>query len=207
MTDLSNPGFENDFADWATWKGDGVPAPQASIEDTTHGAHPAAIHGGQKSARLMAQYACWRGGFMRQIDVPPGAVVKLSAFIKTWASANPNAFPLERDPNVLTDAMVGIDPMGGVDPDSSSVVQVWKGNSGDWSNPSVQAVAQTSRVTLFIGADLGGTRDGKAQWPVAALAAFIDDVAVEVVGDGVPTPGGEEWVIEIPAFTVKVRRG
>ena len=205
---LTNPGFESGQTDWAIWHGDGTPAPEVAIEDAQKGAHPAAIHGGAKSLRLMGRHACWRGGVYRQLDVQPGDLVRLSAYIKAWASANPNAFPHGRDPNVLTDVVVGIDPTGGVDFDSTTVQKNWKGNGGDWSNPAVQIVAQSNRVTIFVGADLGGTRDGKAQWPIAALAAFFDDVEVDVEGAVEPPPptGGDEWVIEIPAITLKVRR-
>ena len=79
---------------------------------------------------------------------------------------------------------IGIDPYGGLDPESPDVV--WS-NGGHAIEPydeyqflSVETVARSDRVTVFIW--------GQAEWALKHNNAYVDDVRLVAIGDGTTLP-------------------
>lgn len=161
MTTLTE-GFEGATPAMRVWKGNNTPAPVLNRESIGAGAHPAAIHSGVASLRASFASVCWRGGWTTTIAVPVGTLVKVSMWARAWASESPNTFPLNRNADVRTDGGIIVDPTGGDDPDLSSNVKSWVGLADGWKQIFCQAVATQPRVTIFVGVDMGDTRNGNA---------------------------------------------
>ena len=54
--------------------------------------------------------------------------------------------------------------------------------AGDnWQTISADDFALAGRVTVFVGADLGGLAIGQCQWPLMNMTAFVDAVTLDVL--------------------------
>jgi hypothetical protein len=197
--------FEEGFPGWTFSIVAG--RPKLSLE------HNPAVSIGGPSLHMTGTHQCYRAYAWRQMAVPVGTRVAASIKGKSWTSSNPNAFPSQHDSNVLADAMVGVDLSGGDNPESSGVVHQWVGLTGpqDWKSATVTGVAQWNTITVFIGVDIGGTRNGSAQWPIAALHGWLAELTVDVETGAPqpppptePPPSVKRWTIRVPAFDVVV---
>jgi hypothetical protein len=194
-TPLVNANFEDGFSarevgevevanGWYPWFQDGPHQDQGLNHRPEWKAENAQWHGTQRIKEgIWAQkwgkvYSTHRAGIYQQVSVPAGSQVTLTGWAQAWSST-------EDDPLVSKGGgyavMVGIDPTGGTD---------WRSNSIVWSEPnrtldewvqlSVSARAQGGTVTVYLR--------GEAEWPVKHNDAYFDDICLTYVAPtAVPT--------------------
>jgi len=113
-----------------------------------------------------ANSAYKNGGVFQRVMVEPGQLYTLTAHYATYRSGGENGYTLVR---------LGIDPNGGVDPNSPDV-QWWSGysdtNDNQWHGAAVTAIANNSVITVFLDIRQKFTID----WHVVA----IDGVSLDV---------------------------
>ncbi|NJL55961.1 LysM peptidoglycan-binding domain-containing protein [bacterium] len=186
---LTNPGFESPYRDvggspprsvatgWTPWhtpRTDDMPSFQntqpeyeAAAPDTTR------IREGANAQRIFTSFFTFEGGvFQRLTGVSPGTELRFSVYAYVWSSSLGNPNVSEFPAGVLVQA--GIDPTGGTDPASSSIV---------WSSPAafgqydayrqyaVRAEAVSSAVTVFVRIQM--------QDVVADTSVWLDDAVLE----------------------------
>lgn len=187
---FANGGFEAGLAGWTPFWTHGSTSAY-NLESLDTGADPLAVHGGRNSARLSAEFRCWRGGWYQVVEhLQVGQAYRLSAWFLTFGAGFPNIHNCDVNMNRIVG--VGVDPQGLTDPGAGRVD--WKlapGNDlvrnigGVWE-PVWQPVTHEFRATfatatVFILADLGALGEGRSNWPLPFTAAFFDDVQLEAV--------------------------
>jgi hypothetical protein len=178
---LVNPGFESFVPygdsgqvaqDWTPWfiVGDDMPSYQqipmyhAAAPDETR------IREGLNGQQLSVLYATFDGGLYQQVTgFSSGAALRFSVYAYVWSSNFENRAVSEDDGDVTI--QVGIDPTGGTDGQSASVI---------WSEPvkqydqfgeyTVTANASGDTVTVFVRAAV--------DFPVANNVVYLDDAAL-----------------------------
>jgi LysM repeat protein len=119
--------------------------------------------------------------------ITPGSVVQFSIYLQAW-STNENIGPSQLTQNM--NLRIGIDPTGGTNAFSPSVIWGDPGNSFDsWTLFTLQATAQGSSVTVF-------TRS-TPYWAVQHNDVYADDASLVVVGAS--DSGGSSGVSAPPA--------
>lgn len=205
---LTNPGFEPPFlpqsgevpsdvaTGWMTWY---VPAAEGmSASDNVLPEYFAAsdvvnglsltprIHGGEDAQQYFSYYATHTGGLYQQVSgVTAGAELTFSVYAFLWAS----------DASETSDGSgellfsVGIDPNGGTDGTSASIVWSEPASGYDaYSQYSVSAAAAGDTVTVFIRST--------ATAKIANNVVYVDDASLTAQGgEVVPTA---EVTAEIP---------
>jgi LysM repeat protein len=142
---LRNPGFEEGFSlqagvqevsvpiGWTAWWVQGstqetdqgyLVRPEYKGEDSQVFGNRR-VHGGRFSAKHFSSYSTHDAGYWQTVNVPAGATLQFGGWVQTWSSSGD-------DPGqVVTpgyyQVRLGIDPTGGIDPLSESVV---------WSEPA-----------------------------------------------------------------------
>jgi len=123
---------------------------------------------GQKWGTVFATH---KGGIYQQVNVPVGSTLTLTAWAQAWSSTGD-------DPGISVGGQfylsVGIDPTGGTDWNSSSVV--WSPISttlDQWVQLSVKATAAAGTITVYLRGD--------AEWRNKHNDAYFDDVCLTVV--------------------------
>jgi len=95
-------------------------------------------------------YGVHHSGLYQQIEVPAGATVKATGYAHAWYSGADNPHESSGGPGDFTQ-MVGIDPTGGTDPFSPSVV--WSAPVSNYDTyketSAAEAVAVDTTVTIF----------------------------------------------------------
>jgi hypothetical protein len=128
-------------AGWTTWFLDRFPCsgdyvtgrPEAKVITTSP--DPSRVRSGAQAVQLFTTYRCHWAGYLQRATVVPGADYAASAYVHSWytrCSDRPHDSPLDWDCVTAIDwahdvLRIGLDPAGGVDPRSSSVV---------WSAPA-----------------------------------------------------------------------
>ncbi len=174
-------------------------------DDEEHGGYPGPdrSHGGRKGQLYFTFFRIHEGGFLQQVEVTPGTRIRLSAWAHAWS--NMGTGPNKDDPNwsdgegvgdraffalegEVEDGAaknftfwVGIDPTGGTNPYSDTVV--WGRGAHIYNAyhevPAVEATAQSDTVTVFVRS--------RSLWPFKHNDAYWDDVVLEMV------EGPAEW--------------
>jgi len=195
-TDLAllNPGFEGAFAEytgapelkvgegWTPWWDENAHRPEykrAGIEVDAD-----RVHAGSSAQQWFNTYAAHTAGiYQRVYGVPVGQALVLEAWVQAFSSSDDDF----EHSNGKYRMRIGLDPYGGLDPESSDVVWSGGGNAiepyDEYAFLQVQATARSDRVTAFVW--------GQAEWPVKHNDAYVDDVRLYVLGDGLdgtPTP-------------------
>ncbi len=152
---------------------------------------PMRVHGGNCAQKLHSFARQMEAGLLQRVEgILPGATLRFQAHVQTWSCMGtpeqwnvcPTA-PYSNNP-APTHVRVGIDPTGGTDPWAGSVV--WSAEIHAWDNwrlISVDAVAQSSAVTVFVY--------NRPDW-VDGIARpnndfYIDDAALYYVSGSPPT--------------------
>ena len=133
------------------------------------------VHSGDNAQKYFTFWSLHDAGMFQQVGgIKPGSRLRFTVFMEGWST---NA---DYGPSDLAQSLnlrVGIDPTGGADGFSPNVVWSPLGDSFDtWSQFGVEAVAQSSTVTVF-------TRSR----PVYAIQhddVYVDDASLVVVGGG-----------------------
>jgi LysM repeat protein len=166
---LRNPGFEQPFAtqdgvpprqvaqEWTPWHIGGGQSASENIQpeyypatDATNGLGVPRIRSGSDAQQYLSFFATIDGGvYQRVTGVTAGATLRFSAFVYVWSSTFDEVNTSEANGGVVV--QVGIDPTGGTNGQSASIV---------WSDPAVQydayneyvvtAAASGSAVTVLV---------------------------------------------------------
>lgn len=192
---LANPGFENPYrsvdgrpprqvADgWNPWH---IPATanMPSWQNQQPEYEPAApdatrIRSGNNAQRYFSYFATHEGGvFQRVTGITPGTELRFSVYAYVWSSTFSDVTISELPGGIIV--QVGIDPTGGTDGTSSSIV---------WSPPAEQydayrqyaviATAASNAVTVFVRS--------RVTEPIENNNIYLDD-AVLAVTTAAPPP-------------------
>lgn len=209
---LSNPGFEDNFvaasgiqprsvaAGWTPWhtaRTDTMPdyqnvqpKYQAAAPDSTR------IRTGENAQQYFSFFETHEGGIYQRVsNLTAGTELRFSIYAYIWSSTYTDVNLSEDDGDVLVS--VGIDPTGGTNPASSSIV---------WSIPvqfydayrqySVIATAQGSSVTVFVRSQVGK--------PVWNSYIYLDDAELAQTTPGDQAGGDTGIISPTPQEVVQV---
>jgi len=171
----------------------GAVIPSYGAERLSNGASVLAVYEGDSSLRMIAHHQCFRAGIQQTLMVPVGTRIRFSAMLKAFGSQFDGMENADGNMNWI--AGIGIDPKG-FDSASNSRIE-WslydhqntlEANIGGalqakWIRMTVDSIAESNRVTVFVYAALGATLDSPSacQWPIYQTLAFIDKVVVEIL--------------------------
>jgi LysM repeat protein len=125
-------------------------------------------------------FAVHHAGLLQQVIVPENAPVKFSAFIYVWSTSDLSNLDVSASPLGVT-VEVGIDPTGGVDPRSNTIV--WSGPQeyyDEYRENTVTATAQGDIITVFVRS--------QAEETEGVTAIYVDDASLLQVEGGAPGP-------------------
>jgi hypothetical protein len=128
--------------------------------------------------KLFNSYATHNAGIYQTVSVPQGSALTLSASVYVWSSDN-NDYGQSSEPGKY-EVMIGVDPTGGTDALSSTVVWSPKQEIYDrWIDLRVDAVAGGDSVTVFLR--------GTIEWRVRHNNSYWNDVVLTSDAE-TPTP-------------------
>jgi hypothetical protein len=151
---------------------------------------------------IRSAYQTWIAGGMQTVQVTPGITYRFGVYAFIW-TCNDSAYyctEAERPRYSHTESnarvRVGIDPNGGVDPNSANVA--W----GPWVQPfdqyqglTVDATAASSNLTVFMQGDSGQAMafneiywDSATLVPVTATPAAANNPVIAAPGNSAPPP-------------------
>lgn len=191
---LQNPGFESTFqqfahyqtaivADkWLPWWQEQVSGDEGwknrMPEFKPSAPYKDRIHGGGNSQQYFTYHGTHIAGIYQTVSgIQPGSKVRFTIWAQAWASNKDDA-------NSSADGgpmhmKVGIDPTGGTNPWSGSVV--WSGEQNpldNWSAFAVEAVARNNKVTVFTYS--------APDYPTKHNDVYWDDASLTVVAQPIP---------------------
>ena len=136
------------------------------------------IHEGNWAQKIMSTFSTHHAGLWQQINVPVGSTVRFSAWAQAWSSS-------KDDPSYSVDGAygtsIGIDPTGGTDWTSPSIV--WSGKNwtlDQWVQHGVETQARAGTVTIYLRGD--------AEWRVKHNDGYWDDICVTFQAPPTPLP-------------------
>ena len=138
------------------------------------------------------QWACmwftfWRihdAGLYQNFAVQPGTRLRFSAWVHAWSSQADDAHHSDLSGDAANNFTftVGIDPTGGTDPWSETVI--WGNGAHIYDAyapiPVVEVVAQAGRVTAFVRSTV--------LWPFKHCDVYVDSATLEVIEEIEPEP-------------------
>jgi LysM repeat protein len=175
--------------DWGLWIGEGDPNALPHND-------PLQVLDGAVAWSIKQSGAVFTAAGYQQVAVTPGDTLRATAYgwvftcndaITSCAIADP---PYHRsDPLAGASMRVGIDPVGGLDPQAASVK--WSAALApydQWSEMNVTATAQSSTVTVFLYmTQTQGLALNEAFWDKASLVVITSEAAAtQTNGDEVP---------------------
>lgn len=188
---LQNPGFEPPFVSingdstlqvatgWQPWYIGGSGATAVNARPEYKAAPSNRVRSGSSAQEYNSFYATHDAGVYQRVSVAPNTALQFSVYVYVWSSApfdNPN---VSEDPNDVQ-VRVGIDPTGGTNPQSASIV---------WSTPvefydeyrqlSVSATSSSTAVTVYVRS--------QPQNFVGTNTIYLDDAFLGAAGTG-PQP-------------------
>ncbi|MEP7294010.1 MAG: LysM peptidoglycan-binding domain-containing protein [Chloroflexota bacterium] len=195
---LQDPGFEGTYvnrgrptlntpAPWPIWIADGPHnfdwqnrADKVTAFPHTNGPE---VHSGSASLNLDGGFVTYTAAVYQQVAVTPGSNLTGSAWVRIkTCNIGPNSDNCGSAVESGAFVKVGIDPNGGTDPNSPSIV--WSGNFAPHDNylqGTVTATAAAGTVTFFIYTTQAS--------PAQLNKAWIDDASLTVGGAGGIAPG------------------
>ena len=135
------------------------------------------IRSGLNAQKYFTFYSIHEAGMYQQVTsgIAPGQKLNFSVYLQGW-STNVSSGLVSQGQQSMN-LKVGIDPFGGTDPFSANIVWSQPGDSWDvYSQFSVQAVAQSNKVTVFTYS--------RPIYPLVHVDVYVDDAALVVVGQG-----------------------
>ena len=196
---LQNGGFEGDYsawngipqiqmpAGWTPWWADNNPEvdppwknlrPEWKPAEGVH--YPTRVHSGARAIQWFKGYGTFFAGASQQVNVPENAQLRFTAWGLAWSCAD---WDMCRDASSYDPAnmgmRIGIDPTGGTNPWSASIV--WSGfasPTNGWLPFQVDATAQGTLVTVFLYSN--------PDWPKENQDAYFDDASLVVLGEAPP---------------------
>ena len=160
---LQNPGFEQPFVaidgnsavrvatGWQPWSVSGGSSTAVNARPEYQPASANRVQVGLgRPGKYNTFFATHIGGVYQRVPVAAGTSLQFSIYMYVWSSApfdNPN---VSEDPNDVK-VRIGIDPTGGTDGTSSSIVWSTEQEFYDsYQQLSVTATAKSSAVTVFV---------------------------------------------------------
>lgn len=193
---LLNSGFEGGTyqaspelfvpAGWKAWSSCEPGAVHSELE-----AHPPHVHGGRFAARVWQAFSTCEMGLYQRVDALPGATYQLEGYGFSWSTSN----PVVGTPSEAWIKMwIGIDPLGGTDPQAASVVWSEENAARDiYGDFLVTVQARHTRLTVFLRS--------KPDWGLARNDTFWDDLALYEVelpaADATPIPTATPNILEV----------
>ena len=139
------------------------------------------VHSGVRSQKYFSYGRMHEAGLMQQVSgIPPGARVRFSIWMQAWMCYVPDRCGKD---GILSDApsdmhlRVGIDPLGGTDPVTTSVVWSAEQHAWDkWVEFQVETVAISDTVTVLT--------HSRAEWGWARNNndVYLDDASLVIIG-------------------------
>lgn len=188
---LENSGFEGGFREvdgipelkvadyWTPWWDEDSARPEYKI--ATLVIDPRRVRTGQAAQQWFNNYNTHTAGIYQRVAVPYGAMIELTAWVQAFSSIADDFTESEGGKYRMR---IGLDPFGGLDPESPDVV--WS-NDGHSIEPYdryyelvVRARAQSSRVTIYIWS--------QAEWALKHNNGYVDDVGLMVIISETPEP-------------------
>lgn len=151
---------------------------------------PPRIHGGNQAFQCFTFFGVHDAGIYQRVEgLTPGARVRATAWTHAWSSDGDDAHQSDLDGGAQWnfEQFVGVDPNGGTDPWSDSVVWSEPRNVYDEYEqlPPVEAeVGDAGAVTVFLRSTV--------QYPFKHCDAHWDDAVLKIVGDTPDEPGPAE---------------
>ncbi|HOA22660.1 MAG TPA: LysM peptidoglycan-binding domain-containing protein [Aggregatilineales bacterium] len=181
---LQNPGFESgSLSGWEMWaivnRGQDTVDRCGNWERPVFQINSAEMRSGAYAAHYYTAFASHNAGLYQRVSVTPGTQLRFTIWAKA-VSADENY----QNPD-YTAVWIGIDPNGGTDASSGSVV--WSGAvypMSGYMQLAVEATAAADHVTVF-------TRS-QPNWCLAHNDVFFDDASLTPIGSGsapTTTPG------------------
>ena len=152
--------------------------------------NPPRIHEGQWACMWFTFWRIHDAGLYQSFAVPQGTRLRFSAWAHAWSSQSDDAqhSDLAGDAAGNFTFRVGIDPQGGTNPWSDTVI--WGNGAHIYDDyapiPVVEATGQAETVTVFIRSTV--------LWPFKHCDAYVDAATLEIVSVPEPEP--------LPAGTV-----
>lgn len=199
---LLNPGFEPPYiaingdttlrvaSNWVPWS---LPQGSSSAINARPEYQPAPanrIRTGTAAQEYNTFFATHTGGVYQRVPVTPNTELRFSVFIYVWSSASFADPNVSDDPNNVK-VRVGIDPTGGTDGTSSTIV--WSQDAeyyDEYREISVAATSQNTAVTVFIRTAPEGF--------VGTTNIYLDDASLLPLGEA---PATSTPTIEGPSPT------
>lgn len=152
---------------------------------------------GESAQLLRSFFATHDGGVYQQVSgITPGADLRFSVFAYVWSNTFDETDISEEDGDVFV--QVGIDPAGGTDPESESVV--WSPSGVEqydaYNEYEVEAQAEGDTITVFVRTTIGvPVKNNEIYLDAASLVA----AGAEATEDASPTEAGGEVTEEATA--------
>ncbi len=132
--------------------------------------YPYRVHSGTNAQQYFTLYAGHDAGLWKQYTVLPGAVIEVHAWGMAWGSTEDDAFFFSEGQEMRM--QIGVDPNGGTDPHSTTVIWGALGNPPNrWEEiPAVKVTVGTGgRITVFLRSN--------PKYPTKHNDLYWDDVA------------------------------
>lgn len=187
FVDQINPGEIFTPEGWITFFKNGLPVQHDSsnhvgwaqpevkvINNEPPFVDPPRIHSGEHALQLFTFWRIHDAGLYQQVNVTPGECWRLSAWVHAWTSEDDNPYHSQCD-TWQAWQMVGIDPIGGTNPYTASVVWSVPNNIYDvyTHTHSVAVTTQANTITIFIRSWV--------KWPIIHNDMYWDNVSLELV--------------------------
>jgi hypothetical protein len=198
---LTNPGFEGSGSiapGWAPWHRDEntevdctttpmYVRPEWNVE-IVGGQGRELIYEGNSSQQVGNQWRTWNAGVFQTVseNIQPGTRYRMTVYARGRASNN--QYPAPSD-GINLNVRVGIDPTGQGLWYSSSIVWSDAINPLDnWQQATVEAVASGNRISVYVGANLGGAGNCRAHLDVWFDTASLTAIGPPPTNTPVPVP-------------------
>lgn len=136
---------------------------------------PARVRGGNRAV-TMYRWGKYQGGFYQRVaNLPPGATAAFSVYAHAWTCNDDPPPALSCGDPYSFWFKVGIDPTGGLDPWSPTIVwseAAWHRDEYGQVGPVAATVGEGGAITVFIF--------GQAKWGLKHNDAYWDDAALLV---------------------------
>lgn len=182
---LLNPSFEGQYTpygafvelnhapSWIPWWKDGENNQRPEFKPAESALAPNRIHSGERAQQYFKSFGMFKAGVQQTaLGVPVGSRVQASAHGQAWSCQDSSLCGDGSSFNPANMLMrVGIDPSGGTDPFSNSIVWSAYFNPLDqWQVACVDATTEAENVTVFLWASPDGPRQNQdIYWDDASL--------------------------------------
>ncbi|MEO8610580.1 MAG: LysM peptidoglycan-binding domain-containing protein [Chloroflexota bacterium] len=213
---LTNPGFEGSFTSytdatparqvaqgWVPWYIGGGQSASENVypeyypaSDVSDGLGKPRIRSGNEAQQYFSFFATHDGGiYQRVTGITVGSQLTFSAYAYVWSSSFDDLDKSEDPGGVVV--QVGIDPTGGTDGSSASIV---------WSSPAVQydAYNQYSVTTSASGTAVTVFVRSTVSTPIKSNNIYIDDASLTAGGGSQPPTATNPPIPTLPPPTTQI---